>query len=97
LTGWTGGPLDGLAKLVEAAGAPGALPSPPASAAYDARGKGWRMTLQDGTRLEWGGLDWTSEKLQRLREVLADAGARMKPGFTADLRFFADGRILVRD
>lgn len=91
-----GGDLKGLAALVRAAGAPDALPAKPVSYAYDARERGWVVALEDGTRLLWGPLDWTEEKLARTREVLADAAARVAKGFTADLRYFEDGRILVR-
>lgn len=91
-----GGDLKDLAALVRAAGAEGALPAKPASYAYDARERGWQVTLEDGTRLAWGPLGWTDEKLKRLREVLSDAATRLPKGFTADLRYFEDGRILVR-
>ncbi|TPW19960.1 MAG: hypothetical protein FD126_2166, partial [Elusimicrobia bacterium] len=91
-----GGDLGGLARLVLSAGSEGALPAKPLAYAYDARERGWTVTLEDGTTLAWGGLDWTEEKLRRLREVLADAAGRVPKGFTADLRYFEDGRILVR-
>ncbi|TBR24208.1 hypothetical protein EPO15_04455 [bacterium] len=91
-----GGDLKDLAGLIRAAGAEGALPSKPLSYAYDARERGWTVALEDGTRLSWGAADWTDEKLGRLREVLADAAGRLPKGFTADLRYFEDGRILVR-
>lgn len=91
-----GGDLKELSALVLAAGAPDALPSKPTAYAYDARERGWVVELEDGTRLLWGPLEWTDEKLSRTREVLADASARLARGFTADLRYFSDGRILVR-
>lgn len=97
LTGWpAGGALGGLARLVRAAGAEGALPSKPSSYGYDVKSRSWAVTLEDGTRLAWGDLEWTDEKLARLREVLADAGGRMPKGFTVDLTYFEDGRILAR-
>lgn len=97
LGGWPdGADLAPAARLVRAASAAGALPSRPVVFAYDAREKGWTVALEDGTRLVWGGLEWTPEKLGRLREVLADATPRFGRGFTADLRYFEDGRILVR-
>jgi len=91
-----GGDLKDLASLVRAAAAEGALPSKPVAYAYDARERGWALTLEDGTKVSWGPLGWTEEKLGRLREVLADASGRLAKGFTADLRYFEDGRILVR-
>ncbi|MBI3296648.1 MAG: hypothetical protein HYZ75_00685 [Elusimicrobia bacterium] len=97
LAGWPdGAELAPAARLIAAAAAPDALPANPSAFAYDAREKGWRVELEDGTRLVWGGPEWTPEKLVRLREVLADAGPRLGRGFTADLRYFEDGRILVR-
>ena len=91
-----GGELKELSRLVLAAGADGALPAKPLVYAYDARERGWTVTLEDKTTLSWGTLEWTEEKLARLREVLADASGRVPSGFTADLRYFEDGRILVR-
>lgn len=96
LTGWPdGADLAPAARLVGAV-LKGALPSQPILFAYDARETGWRVELEDGTRLLWGGPEWTPEKLERLREVFSDAGPRLGYGFTADLRYFEDGRILVR-
>ena len=96
LAGWPdGADLAPAARLVGAV-LKGGLPSRPMSFSYDAREKGWRVELEDGTRLQWGAADWTPEKLGRLREVLADASPRFPRGFTADLRYFEDGRILVR-
>ena len=57
---------------------------------------GWSIETADGTKLEWGTLDWTQEKLTRLSQVLGDAGRRFGSGLTADLRYFEDGKILVR-
>lgn len=75
-------------------------PQGPSRSAGEGRGEGcgsgWEVTTADGTYLLWGSLDWTDQKLERLREVLQDAGARFGPGLTADLRYFEDGRILVR-
>ena len=97
LAGWPdGADLSGAAVLVRTVAAQGGLPSAPAAYSYDARERGWKVELADGTRILWGGTDWTTEKLARLGEVFADALPRLGPGFTADLRYFEDGRILVR-
>lgn len=97
LNGWPdGSDLSEAAGLVRAVAARGGFPSEPTAYSYDARERGWRLELADGTRILWGGTDWTAEKLARLGEVFADALPRLGPGFTADLRYFEDGRILVR-
>lgn len=87
------GPLAGMLSAVLS---PGALPAAPERIVYDASEGGWTLTLADGTRLEWGGSDWTEQKLGRLSEVLADAAPRFGGALTADLRHFEDGKILVR-
>lgn len=91
-----------LARVLAVAGATGYMSSPLQSVKYVSRAEGWSATLEDGTEILWGSLRWTEEKLVRLRAVLEDARARLDPGFnpaagvTADLRFFEDGRILLR-
>ena len=85
-----------VVKLLAAAAAEGALPSPLARLDSRSAERGWEATLEDGTLLQWGDLNWTEQKLSRLREVLKDARGRFSQGLTADLRFFDDGKILVR-
>lgn len=58
--------------------------------------EGWEARLSDGTRVLWGGLRFTREKAERLRQALDDARARQSGDFLADLRYFEDGRILLR-
>lgn len=72
------------------------LPGGLGRVAYRSAERGWDVVTADGTSVLWGALDWTDEKLARLREVLRDASPRFGPGLTADLRYFEDGRILVR-
>lgn len=57
---------------------------------------GWEALLADGTKVLWGGLRFTREKAERLRQALDDARAKQEGQFTADLRYFEDGRILLR-
>lgn len=57
---------------------------------------GWEALLADGTKVLWGGLQFTREKAERLRQALDDARAQQAGEFTADLRYFEDGRILLR-
>jgi len=87
--------LTELGRFVSDVGAPGALPARLVRLRYQAE-DGWTATLGDGVELLWGRLGWTEQKLGRLREVMADAGPRFGGNLTADLRFFEDGKILVR-
>ena len=57
---------------------------------------GWEALLSDGTRVLWGGLKFTREKAERLKQALEDARAKQPGEFLADLRYFEDGRILLR-
>lgn len=86
--------LPALGEFVKAAGTE--LPARLARVAFRSPEEGWNVTVADGTTLLWGGLDWTREKLSRLKQVLGDAGPRFGAGLTADLRYFEDGKILVR-
>jgi len=58
--------------------------------------QGWKLELSDGGKILWGELRWTTEKLERLRQVLGDARARGRAGWTPDLRYFGEGRILLK-
>ena len=71
------------------------LPAPLARVGFRDAYEGWEVAFADGTVVLWGGLDWTREKLSRLREVLSDGRAEAAP-VLADLRFFEDGRVLLR-
>lgn len=88
--------LGPLSRLLAAARRPGAMPQDFRRVSYDPDLGGWIASLEDGTRLLWGRLKWTDQKILRLREVLADARGRFAAAPTADLRYFEDGKILVR-
>ena len=88
--------LNLVAAMLSAARRPEALPSPLVRMEYAPEAGGWAVELADGTRLLWGGMRWTEDKLRRLREVLADASPRFDEALRLDLRHFEDGRILVR-
>ncbi|HAH06590.1 MAG TPA: hypothetical protein DCM05_08705 [Elusimicrobia bacterium] len=96
LARWPGGDLFELARLIVASAQPGALPSKLASLRFDPAEDGWVAFTEDGTALKWGALEWTDEKLERLREVFSDALPRFGGLLSADLRDFEKGRILVR-
>ncbi|MDE2491316.1 MAG: hypothetical protein KGM24_10740, partial [Elusimicrobia bacterium] len=96
-----GAPAADLRALAEAwpqLTAPGALPAPLAEMLYRSPADGWEARLTDGTRVLWGGLNWTGQKLARLGEALADARAKAPKAraFAADLRWFADGKVVLR-
>jgi hypothetical protein len=76
--------------------AAGALPSPLSAAQYKGPVDGWQLRLEDGTIVQWGPLTWTQEKIARLKEALADARSREPGAFAADLRFFDDGKVLLK-
>ncbi len=84
-----------VSRLLEAARRPQALPSRLARLGFEP-GEGWTAVLADGTRLRWGRMRWTEEKLLRLREVLEDAVPRFGSELGLDLRYFEQGRIIVR-
>lgn len=85
-------------KLSRAASLPGALPAALESLRFVSTQDGWEARLADGTTVLWGDGRWTSDKLARLREALADARAQAAAPakFVADLRYFEDGRVLLR-
>ena len=90
--------LAAAAALVRAAAEPGALPSPLVALRLVSPADGWEARLADGTVVLWGDGRWLADKLMRLREVLADARdqASGKSAFAADLRYFEDGKVLLR-
>ncbi len=88
--------LERLAQTLEAVGRARSLPSPLAAMRFVSAADGWEARLQDGTAVLWGELGWTEEKLVRLREVLADARERFAGTLSADLRYFEDGKVLLK-
>ncbi len=97
LTHWPqGGMLGPLAEFVETLRAPGSLPAALERLRFEPEDDGWTAALADGTALFWGDLRWTRQKLERLKEVLEDAKPRFGKVNAVDLRYFEDGKILVR-
>ena len=91
--------LKALAREWSALSAANAFPAPLSEMAYvSAKGEDpyWEARLADGTSVAWGRLDWTKEKLARLSEALADARAKSPGSFTADMRWFEDGKVLLK-
>lgn len=88
-----------LAREWPALSADGAFPAPLSQMAY-VSGAGedayWEARLADGMTVAWGRLDWTKEKLARLGEALADARGKAPGAFAADLRWFEDGKVLLK-
>lgn len=91
--------LKALAHEWSALSASAAFPAPLSEMAYvSQRGEDayWEARLADGTIVAWGKLDWTKEKLARLGEALADARGKAPGTFAADLRWFEDGKVLLK-
>jgi hypothetical protein len=91
--------LKALAREWPALSDAGAFPAPLSRMAYVSGPSAdayWEARLTDGTTVAWGRLDWTKEKLARLREALADARGKAPGAFAADLRWFEDGKVLLK-
>lgn len=88
--------LRALAREWGALSRPGAFPAPLESLSYRVPEESWQARLVDGTVVLWGRFDWTQEKLARLSEALADARGRAPGALGADLRWFEDGKVLIK-
>lgn len=88
--------LAALAREWSALSSPGAFPSRLSAMGWKTDPPGWEARLEDGTTVLWGRLDWTREKLLRLGEALSDARAKGGETFAADLRYFEDGKVLLK-
>ncbi|MEK7389079.1 MAG: cell division protein FtsQ/DivIB [Elusimicrobiota bacterium] len=85
-----------LAREWPALTAAGAFPSPLVAMSFRSPEDGWQARLADGTSVLWGHMDWTQEKLSRLAEAVVDAQAKEPGIFSADLRWFEDGKVLLK-
>jgi len=90
------GELSALAREWPTLTAAGAFPAALTRMAYGSRDDGWEALLADGTVVQWGRLEWTREKLSRLSEAVADAKSKEPGAFSADLRWFEDGKVLLK-
>ena len=90
--------LTAAAHLVRAAGEPGVTPAPLTGLRWIAAQDGGEARLEDGTVVLWGDGRWLAQKLVRLREAVSDARAHNEPvvPFVADMRYFEDGKVLLR-
>jgi len=88
--------LKELAREWPVLSAEGAFPAGLVTLAHRQAEDGWEARLADGTTVLWGRLDWTKEKLARLSEAIEDAHAKEPGAFAADLRFFEDGKVLLK-
>jgi hypothetical protein len=63
----------------------------------DRRGEMW-LDMQTGTHIAWGPPEPRNaqEKARYLAKVLSDASARLSGAATADVRFFEEGRVIVK-
>ena len=73
-----------------------AFPAPLVEMSFVSAADGWQARLSDGTTALWGRLEWTKDKLARLGEALKDARVKDAGAFAADLRWFEDGKVLLR-
>jgi hypothetical protein len=85
-----------LAREWPALTAPDSFPSPLVGMTFVSSADGWQARLADGTTALWGRLEWTKDKLARLGEALKDARVKDGGAFAADLRWFEDGKVLLR-
>jgi cell division septal protein FtsQ len=88
--------LAALAREWPELAASGAFPAPLEAMAFRSFEDGWEARLADGAVVLWGRLDWTKEKLSRLGEAVADAKSKEPGVFSADLRWFEDGKVLLK-
>lgn len=88
--------LTALAREWPILTASGSFPAELTGMAYASPENGWEATLADGTTVLWGRLEWTREKLSRLSEAVADARSKEPGAFSADLRWFEDGKVLLK-
>ncbi len=88
--------LGGVAQFLEAVAGSRDAPSALVRLSYVSRQDGWKALFADGTRAEWGDFRWTDLKLERMRQVLDDAKNDLSGPANVDLRYFGDGRIILR-
>ena len=96
VSGASPGELSALAREWPALAAAGAFPAALTRMTYGSPENGWEASLDDGTKVQWGHLEWTREKLSRLSQAVADARSKEPGAFSADLRWFEDGKVLLR-
>jgi cell division septal protein FtsQ len=96
VSGASEGELAALAREWPALSAAGAFAAPLETMSYRSREDGWQVRLADGVEIQWGRLEWTREKLARLSEAVADARSKEPGAYSADLRWFEDGKVLLK-
>jgi len=96
VAGASAGELSALAREWPILAASGSFPAALTGMSYSSPENGWEASLADGTVVQWGRLEWTREKLSRLSEAVADARTKEPGAFSADLRWFEDGKVLLK-
>jgi cell division septal protein FtsQ len=96
IAGASAGELSALAREWPILSAAAAFPAQLTGMSYVSPDNGWEASLADGTKVQWGRLEWTREKLSRLSEAVTDARSKEPGAFSADLRWFEDGKVLLK-
>ena len=96
VSGASAGELAALGREWPVLSAAGSFPAALMGMSYSSPENGWEASLADGTKVQWGRLEWTKEKLSRLSEAVADARSKEPGAFSADLRWFEDGKVLLK-
>ncbi len=96
VAGASAGELLALAREWPLFAAAGSFPAALKGMSYGSPENGWEANLIDGTKVQWGRLEWTREKLARLTQAVADARTKEPGAFSADLRWFEDGKVLLK-
>jgi len=55
-----------------------------------------RIELDDGSVVDWGAFTYTTQKVLRLAQAFARAGERFTGPFSVNMRFFEEGKILLK-
>ncbi|MEW5950820.1 MAG: hypothetical protein GX447_08785 [Elusimicrobia bacterium] len=62
---------------------------------YEGANSSPRVEFSDGSVADWGGYEFTQEKLKKLKTVFEDLKNKSEGPYKADLRFFENGKIII--
>jgi len=72
------------------------LPAKPVEISPDKEESSFSVRLAEGSEVNWGGLEHTGEKIARLAQVYGQAAQKLVGPYKINMRYFEDGRILVK-